>query len=221
MLDRLLDLYAPWVGRTTVVVNSDSEGAIRRHCATRRVPIDFVVQAKPTGMLDAILLAMPSVTAGRSDVIWITWADQVAVHPDTVARLAAVSGDPDVAMALPVSHQERPYTFLERDSAGRIAAIRHLREGDALPAEGESEMGLFSVSREAFLTDLPAFDSEHRHALGTATGERNFLPFIPWLSLRKRVVTFPCREEIEAIGVNTPEELAAVEAALRVRGEHA
>ncbi len=221
MLDHLLDLYAPWVARVTIVVNPESEAAIRQHCQTRREPIDFLIQRAPTGMLDAILLAMPSVAASSADAVWITWSDQVAVHPDTAARLAAASQDPDVSMALPVAHRRQPYTFLERDAEGRIIAVRHRREGDAVPPEGESEMGLFSLSREAFLADLPAFDRESRSAVGTATGERNFLPFIPWLAARRRVVTFACRDEIESVGVNTPEELALVDAALRARGARA
>ncbi len=52
---------------------------------------------------------------------------------------------------------------------------------------------------------------------GTATGERNFLPFIPWASARGGVVTFPCTDPSEAIGVNTPDDLEVVERTLRQR----
>src|SRR6266545_4141881 len=46
---------------------------------------------------------------------------------------------------------------------------------------------------------------------GRGTGERNFLPFIPWLAQRARVATFPCTDPREAIGINTPEELRRME----------
>ena len=46
---------------------------------------------------------------------------------------------------------------------------------------------------------------------GSATGERNFLPFIAWANRSHDVVTFPAVDEMEAVGVNTPEELHAVE----------
>ena len=52
---------------------------------------------------------------------------------------------------------------------------------------------------------------------GRGTGERNFLPFIPWLAGRKPVVTFPCTDPMEALGINTPEDLQQVEAWLRSR----
>ena len=40
--------------------------------------------------------------------------------------------------------------------------------------------------------------------LGASTGERNLLPFIPWIARTEDVVTFPCVDEIESVGVNTP-----------------
>jgi hypothetical protein len=49
------------------------------------------------------------------------------------------------------------------------------------------------------------------------TRERNFLPFIPWLARTHAVVTFPCEHPMEAIGVNTPEDLARVERYLQQR----
>jgi len=52
---------------------------------------------------------------------------------------------------------------------------------------------------------------------GTTTGERNFLPFVPWLAQRRLVATFPCTDPMEAVGINTPDELRQVEAWLRSR----
>jgi hypothetical protein len=52
---------------------------------------------------------------------------------------------------------------------------------------------------------------------GSATGERNFLPFVAWAAARADVTTFPCVGPEEAIGINTPQELALVETYLRAR----
>ena len=51
---------------------------------------------------------------------------------------------------------------------------------------------------------------------GAGAGERNFLPFIPWVAQRRPVI-IPSEDPEEAIGVNTPEELRAVEAYLQRR----
>ena len=53
---------------------------------------------------------------------------------------------------------------------------------------------------------------------GSTTGERNFLPFIAWANASHDVVTFPAHDEMEAVGVNTPEELQTVERYLSARG---
>ena len=86
-----------------------------------------------------------------------------------------------------------------------------------MPTDGESDMGLFALTRDVFENDLQRYS---RHAaIGGGTGERNFLPFIPWFASRARVATFPCTDPMEALGVNTPEDLRIMEAWLR-EGRH-
>lgn len=216
MLDHLVDLYASYVDYTVVVAHpsfaADIEG-----WADEAGYSEVVQQASPTGMLDAILLAAPAVMRLRPDAIWITWCDQVGIHPETVARLAQVSdANPATPLVMPTARRRDPYIHLERDKGGRIVRVLHRREGDRLPEVGESDMGLFSLSREAFLQALPEFSKTVSR--GGATGERNFLPFIPWVAERGEVMTFGCVDEMEAVGINTAEDLEAVEKYIRVRG---
>ena len=72
-----------------------------------------------------------------------------------------------------------------------------------------------SLSASACFNDLPRYAAETGPA--PSTGERNFLPFIAWMATRATVVTCPCTDPREAIGVNTPEDLAAVAAYLASR----
>ena len=214
MIDHLVELYRPHVSLFVLVVAPVARAAVSRHVGGRSEPFALVEQPSPTGMLDAILLARPPVEASGAQRVWITWADQVAIHPRTAARLARESSS-DVPLVLPTLRRRHPYTYLERDASGRITAARQRREGEPMPDEGESEAGLFSLSRQAFLEDLPRYAGAA--AQGASTGERNFLPFIPWMAARGEVQTFPCVEDIEAVGVNTPDELRTVEAALAAR----
>lgn len=78
-----------------------------------------------------------------------------------------------------------------------------------MPDVGEGDIGLFALSPHAYDELLPQYAT--RVDVGRATGERNFLPFIPWVAREQEVVTFPCTDLMEAIGVNTPEELEVVE----------
>jgi bifunctional N-acetylglucosamine-1-phosphate-uridyltransferase/glucosamine-1-phosphate-acetyltransferase GlmU-like protein len=216
MLDRLLHLYRDAVARAIVIVQPAFADMVRSHVSAIAATVDVEVQQAPTGMLDAILLARRLVAQSDAGRVWITWCDQVAIHPQTVHRLRTLSDEhAAVSLIFPTVRRACPYTHLERDASGRIVGVRHRREGDAMPDIGESEVGLFSLSREAYLERLPAFAGQAE--IGGATGERNFLPFIPWIAARGEVMTYPCVDEEESIGVNTLDELRVVESYLARR----
>jgi bifunctional UDP-N-acetylglucosamine pyrophosphorylase/glucosamine-1-phosphate N-acetyltransferase len=213
MLGWLIELYRPWVSGVVVVAHPTTREAIRDAIESYDLPLDVVVQAEPTGMLDAVLLGCVAAARWLPERIWITWCDQIAVHPDTVARLADREGESSVA--LPLIARDSPYIHFDRAADGRILAVRQRREGHVMPARGDSDMGLFSLSAHAAMADLPAFASNATADAGT--GERNFLPFVPLAAAHGSVLTIAATEEIEAVGVNTPDELARVEAHLKAR----
>jgi bifunctional N-acetylglucosamine-1-phosphate-uridyltransferase/glucosamine-1-phosphate-acetyltransferase GlmU-like protein len=213
MIDRLLEIYEGVVDRVVLIVHPSAEETVRRKFGAA---VDVFVQYQPSGMLDAIMLAAPAAERDRPRRILITWCDQVAIHPATVARIRAVASEiPAPALAMPTCMQPEPYIHLERDAAALITRVLHRREGDTMPKVGESDAGLFDLSLQAYLDWLPQYAREA--AAGRGTGERNFLPFIAWISSRAPVVTFPCLEPEEAIGINTPAELARIERHLRHR----
>ncbi len=216
MLDHLAALYRPHVQHVVVVAHPSFAAEIDAWAAAQG-NVSVTTQVEPTGMLDAILLASPQVRARRPDSVWITWADQIGVLPATVQRLAdACAQHPPPALVLPTVVRPDPYTHFERDTSGRLSRFRQRREGDPMPAEGESDMGLFALARDTFEVDLNEYAETVLPAAGT--GERNFVPFVPWLAQRKTVVTFRSTDPMEAIGINTPEDLRMVEGWLRARG---
>jgi bifunctional UDP-N-acetylglucosamine pyrophosphorylase/glucosamine-1-phosphate N-acetyltransferase len=208
MIDYLFDLYGTAVRRFVLVVHPSFENLVRDYCGSRAsgIDVDYRRQPQPTGMLDAILLAADAVRSLEPARIWITWCDQIGIHPETVATLLRCSTEhPNAAMILPTARQRDPYIHIERDSQDRIVGICHRREGDAMPEVGESDAGLFSISSSAYFDLLPRFADEATQA--ASTGERNFLPFIPFLShLGETVLTFRCVDDLEALGINTPED---------------
>jgi bifunctional UDP-N-acetylglucosamine pyrophosphorylase/glucosamine-1-phosphate N-acetyltransferase len=216
MIDRLLALFREHIAGATIVVHPSFEREVRRHLEASGQSVTTVVQREPTGMLDAIMLAEPDVRRTAPDEVWIVWCDQVAIHPATLQRLAHLTGrHHDAALVLPTVRRSRPYIHLHRAPDGRIVDIRHRREGDTMPDVGESDMGLFAMPRTSFIDLLPRFSQSV--SLGAATGERNFLPFIVWANREHDVVTFSSVDDMEAVGVNTPEDLRIVEAYLAAR----
>lgn len=217
MIDHLLERYRAAVRRVVLVVHPSFEAEVKRHIEQLAPALDvqYAMQPEPTGMLDAIMLASDAARASSAARVWITWCDQVGVHPDTITTLGRLSHEhADAPAIVPTSRQAAPYIHLDRDAEGRIAAIRQRREGDDMPPVGESDMGLFSLSPDAYFNMLPQFDRDAAQA--TATRERNFLPFLPWLVQRGRsVITFPSTNTLEAIGINTPDDRRRLEAYLR------
>ena len=84
-----------------------------------------------------------------------------------------------------------------------------------MPRSGESDMGVFSLSARAAAEHLPIYAREATP--GAGTGERNFLPFITWMAARGVVTTCACTDPREALGINTPDDLATVAAYLASR----
>ena len=217
MIEHLFDRYCATVQRFVLVVHPSFEADVKRHVEqiAPSLNVQFATQAEPTGMLDAILLAANAARTDTAGRVWITWCDQIGVHPHTVTTLDQLSHEhPGTPAILPTSRQVSPYIHLARDADGRITGILQRREGDDMPLVGESDVGLFSLSSEAYSDLLPRFARETTQS--TTTRERNFLPFLPWLVERGYIVlTFPSASELEAIGINTPDDRVRLEAYLR------
>jgi bifunctional UDP-N-acetylglucosamine pyrophosphorylase/glucosamine-1-phosphate N-acetyltransferase len=209
MIDYIFDRYHDLISEFLLVVSPTAAGQVTQHVARRSERIELLIQETPTGMLDAIMIPRPRVEVSESEEIWVTWCDQVAVEGATVARLAQAMGDPARPdLVFPTVKSEQPYIHFARDGNGAVTAVLHRREGDAMPTVGEGDIGLFALSARAYLQELPVYAA---HAPpGKLTGERNFLPFIPWLARRKRVEIIPATAAIEAVGINTPEDLARI-----------
>jgi bifunctional UDP-N-acetylglucosamine pyrophosphorylase/glucosamine-1-phosphate N-acetyltransferase len=216
MIDWLLDLYRDFVSRVIVVVSPGSLDRARAHLSSTPLPVDLEVQEQPTGMLDAVLKAQARVQASRASRIWITWCDQVAIGQSTVETLARLSEmHHSAAIVMPVAVRREPYIHFVRDADGRIRQVLQRREGDEMPEVGESDAGLFSFSRDAFLSGLP--DYARRVHAASESGERNLLPFVTSLTRPEDLVTFAVHDEIESLGINTREDLARVEQYLLAR----
>jgi len=216
MILHLLELYANVAERVVVVVSPSALGQVSAVLDGAVPPVSLVVQQQATGMLDAVLLARDTVADAGPRRVLITWCDQVAISAGTVAAVAAAARrDPAPALVMPTCHKAEPYVHLERDAAGRIVRVLHQREGDAMPASGETDAGVFDLSVRSYLEWLPQYAEAPE--IGARTGERNFVPFVAWVAARGTVVTLPCAAPEESIGINTPDDLAILEAHLQAR----
>jgi bifunctional UDP-N-acetylglucosamine pyrophosphorylase/glucosamine-1-phosphate N-acetyltransferase len=216
MILYLLELYAPAAERVVVVVSPSALALVSAALDGAVPPVSLVVQQQATGMLDAVLLARETVQAADPRRVLITWCDQVAISAETVAAVTgAARRNPEPALVMPTCRKPEPYVHLDRDGTGRIVRVLHRREGDAMPASGETDAGVFDLSARSYLDGLPEY--ARAPEIGARTGERNFVPFVAWVAARGTVVTVPCAAPEESIGINTPDELAILEAHLNAR----
>jgi bifunctional N-acetylglucosamine-1-phosphate-uridyltransferase/glucosamine-1-phosphate-acetyltransferase GlmU-like protein len=168
------------------------------------------VQNIPTGMGDAVALALPSVS---TPYVAIVWGDQVSLRRESVEkclRLHQGGSRPDATV--PTVIREHPYVHFERDAQNRIIGVRQEREGDLMPARGESDTGFFCFRTQVLdrlLRELPT--SSH---CGKLTHESNFLPVIPLAARHGLVLTPQFMRVEETVGVNSKDDAAFVEKAL-------
>lgn len=213
MLDWLLDLYLDRVETMTLVVQPAARDLIAQALQSRAPHAHVAIQETPTGMLDAVAIGIEASRVQAGSRVWVTWCDQIAVLPATLDRLEREEAS--TAICFPTIRQSPPYIHFQRAADQRIVGVLQRRDGDPMPATGESDMGLFSLSAEAARDRLPVFRADA--AASPTTGERNFLPFIPWLAATDVVQTIPASHPIEAVGINTPDDRARVEAFLASR----
>jgi bifunctional UDP-N-acetylglucosamine pyrophosphorylase / glucosamine-1-phosphate N-acetyltransferase len=173
--------------------------------------VKLFLQESPTGMLDAIMCPAFAYKENGLGAVSISWCDQICISSVTAQVLAEkLAQHNSVNMVFPTVELRDPYIHMQRDANGAITKVLHQREGDIMPAVGENDCGLFGLTGTAYFGHLSAYANEIE--LGAGTGERNFLPFIPWLAQRgAKVETFAAQSAMEAVGVNTPQDAAKIE----------
>lgn len=212
ILDWLLDGMEPHCGSLVFVLSPDGAAEVAGEL-DRRIPgrYEIAIQAKPTGMGDAVAIGLERV---RSEHVAVVWGDQVALRPESIAvTLALHQGLLEAGLTCPTVLRPHPYIHLERDEAGCITGLRQAREGDTMPAEGESDTGFFCFRTEA----LRGWLEQMRHdenTLGRGTGEFNLLPVIPLAARQGRVLTPRHMRVEETVGVNSADDAGRVESFL-------
>ncbi|GGK87210.1 hypothetical protein Ppa06_52570 [Planomonospora parontospora subsp. parontospora] len=201
----------PWTEHVHVVVSPAGEGPFRDLAADEiaRGTVSVGVQDEPRGMGDAVFGAAPHWEP--YDAALVVWGDQANLSPETVRRVVHAhrrehpAGRP--GLTLPLVPMPDPY--VEYELAGSaLVRVRQSREGDECRPGGLSDVGVFCLSTDGLAAAWE--DYLARAVPGAATGEVNFLPFLPHLSRScgRRVTVVPVTDPDEARGVNTEDDLA-------------
>jgi bifunctional UDP-N-acetylglucosamine pyrophosphorylase/glucosamine-1-phosphate N-acetyltransferase len=161
------------------------------------------IQPAPLGMGDAIFGAAD--VWSQFDAVLIVWGDQVFVSAKTLRRAAAALSSPGRQAVLPVTRMQQPYVEYVFDGT-KLAKVLQTREGDKTAADGFSDVGTFGLGTRGLSEAWTRYRAQAPR--GPATGEINFLPFLPFLSAQGWTMTaLEVPDAIEARGINTREDL--------------
>lgn len=177
----------------------------------REWPVDYALQAEQRGTGHAVACALDSIGSFEGAVLILS-GDVPLLSVATLDRLAQACASSSADMALAVFRPADPtgYGRILRDAAGRAIGIREHK--DASPAErtiGECNAGVYCIAAAHLRDELPRLGSDN------AAGE---IYLTDLLALRAGAGEVAVVEVdlLEVAGVNTPEQLAELEAAARV-----
>ena len=216
----LIERFRPNASRFVFVLSPDGAPHVLPHLeALLPGAFEIVIQPVPTGMGDAVERGLAAV---NTPSVAIVWGDQVNLRADSVAAVMRLHQGPLQPLAsIPTVKTSPPYIHFSRDSSGAIHGLLQAREGDHMPAEGESDTGFFCFATQplaALLTELRASGL----ATGHLTGEFNFLPVIPLAAaLPRGVITPSLVSPEETIGINSRADAERVQSFLLSQSNHA
>jgi len=193
-----------------VVVTGHQEQAVQEAVSsTPGLPegvVRFAHQAEQNGTGHAVLCALPEIPVGDGQV-WILSGDTPMIRAETLRSIAEAAAQSTAGLAVSTLRAEGDtgYGRLLRDDAGAPKCIREQR--DCTPAEyavTECNAGLYCVASSHLHAELPSLGSDN------AQGEI-YLTDLVEVRAGHGTVAVAALDPIEAAGVNTPEQLAALE----------
>jgi UDP-N-acetylglucosamine diphosphorylase/glucosamine-1-phosphate N-acetyltransferase len=197
---------------SVVVVVVGYEGERVRDEVLARFPdaagwLRFATQAQQLGTGHAVLCALPEVPDGDGIALVLS-GDVPLVRATTLRTLIERAQACSAGLALTSFRPPDPsgYGRILRDTHGRVLGIREHRDASvAERAIGECNAGTYAVRLPLLRADLP------RLGRSNAQGEIYLTDLVELATARGEVAALEI-DPLEAAGVNTPQQLAELEA---------
>jgi len=198
----------PVVDRTVVVIGHDRD-AVR--AALEGEEVVFAVQETQLGTGHALQCAAHAL--GEADTLLVLAGDAPMISTESIRGLLAEHAARSAAATILTFRARDPagYGRIVRDARGHVVAIVEDREATSEQRLiDEVNSGAYAFDASLVLPLLPGLPRR-------AQGEYYLTDAIAALVAGGRVVSAHVVPEVEAMGINTPEHLAAAEVLVRAR----
>jgi UDP-N-acetylglucosamine diphosphorylase/glucosamine-1-phosphate N-acetyltransferase len=211
MIEYVLDMLGECgVGRTLAVVGYRSD--LVRETLANRKGLVFVEQTEQRGTGHAVMVCREQLVGFDGPVVIVT-GDSPLVRSQTIAKLLEEFARTKPACLLGTAHKDDPKGLgrIVRDGERRFQAI--VEEKDATDEQRkitEVNMSCYVFNAVDLLWSLERLKADNAQKEFYLTDCPSIL-----LAAGKRVEALPVLTPIETLSINTPEELAVVETAVR------
>ncbi len=215
MVEFVVDaLHSAGIERMVVVIGHRGE-LVREQLAHHGSKLEFVVQAERLGTGHAVQQALPILQNQTGPVVILT-GDSPLVQVSSLQKLLSHFAEHEPACLLGTLHKENPAGLgrIVRHPSGEFAGI--VEEKDASDEQRritEVNMSTYVFSGPDLVWSLGQLRNDNRQ-------KEFYLTDCPGIlkGAGKRVAALPVLAPCEALSVNTPDDLAAVEQAMQELG---
>ena len=185
-----------------LILSPDGAHYFNKNVRTQTLDVQIVIQQNPTGMFDAIQLALDELSPPVDSRIILQWGDQPFVSSHLYQEL--LNDLENSSCSIPLIWEKDPYVQFLPDRG--TVKIRESREGDLCDPRGFKDMGIFAFRSEELIHQMKLY-REQVQSPGRKTHELSFLQMIPDFISHYDVHWRLDQPSYMGVGVNTPEEL--------------
>lgn len=167
-----------------------------------KIKYRIILQKNALGMGDAVFKASKLIKSYNK--ILLIWGDHIGISKSSIDKIMKIKFQSNTCV-LPLIKVKNPYVeYVFKNK--KLESIQESREGDKCKDVGFSDMGTFLFFSNKLDKYIKKFNK--KKIIGKITKEKNFLPFIFFLSVNKwniKKVIF--KNKIQTQGVNTRSDI--------------
>jgi len=188
-----------------LILSPEGQLYVKRHGISIPDNIFILVQEVPTGMFDAIDIAISELlNSNKNERIVIQWGDQPLINKELYRSLIK-----DLELfdaAIPLIWVRRPYVQFKFSQ--KKLKILESREGDQCDDVGFKDIGLFSFDKKKLSEVWGKYKS--LDSAGNVTNEKSFLKILEYFSNNFNIHWNLNQPNFRGLGINTQNELEEV-----------